>query len=84
MTVKCCYQELLIKQKCLTLIFAIKKFQNYIYDTEFIVQTDHQPLAYIQHCKIDSSRTMRWALYLQNHRFNIEAIKGVDDVGAVC
>jgi hypothetical protein len=73
-----------IERECLALIFAIKKFQNYIYGTEFIVQTDHQPLAYIQRCKIDSSRIMRWALYLQNYRFHIEAIKGKDNVGADC
>jgi hypothetical protein len=32
-----------IEQECLALIFAIKKFQKYIYGTEFIVQIDHQP-----------------------------------------
>ena len=51
--------------------------------TNFLLQTDHQPLAYIQHCKIDGARIMNWALY-QNYRFRIQSIRGTENVGADC
>ena len=73
-----------IERECLALVFAVRKFQKYLYGKEFVLQTDHQPLAYIQRCKIDSARIMRWALYLQNYRFRIQSIKGTKNIGADC
>ena len=68
-----------IERECLAIVFGIKKFQKYLYGREFYIQTDHAPLSYIQRCKIESSRIMRWALFLQNYSFKIEAIKGSDN-----
>ena len=48
------------------MVFAVNKFQLYLYGTDFVIQTDHQPLAYIQRCKIESPRVMRWAIALQS------------------
>jgi len=71
-----------IERECLAIVFAIKRLYAYLYGREFVIQTDHQPLAYIQKCKTDNSRIMRWALFLQNFKFKIEAIKGSENVGA--
>ena len=71
-----------IERECLGLVFAIKKFEMYLYGKEFVLHTDHRPLAYIQKCKVENSRLMRWSLFLQNYRFRIEAIKGSENVGA--
>ena len=71
-----------IERECLSIVFGIKKFQRYLYGKEFTIQTDHAPLSYIQKCKIESGRIMRWAMFLQNYRFRIEAIKGSDNVCA--
>ena len=71
-----------IERECLGLVFAIKKFEMYLYGKEFILLTDHRPLSYIQKCKVENSRLMRWSLFLQNYRFRIEAIKGSDNVWA--
>ena len=57
-----------IERECLAIVFAVK-FQNYIYGQEFIIQTDLQPLSYIQKCKIDSVKIMWWAFFLQNFFF---------------
>lgn len=70
-----------IERECLALIFAIKKFEMYLYGKEFILHTDHRPLSYIQKCRVENTRIMRWSLFLQNYRFRIEAIKGSDNVG---
>ena len=71
-----------IERECLGIVYAVKKFQSYLYGKPFVIQTDHKPLVYIHKCKIESARIMRWALFLQNYKFRVEAIKGQDNVGA--
>ena len=71
-----------IERECLALVWGIKKYQTYLYGKEFILQTDHQPLVYLNQCKVTNSRIMRWALFLQNYRFQIRAIKGSENVAA--
>ena len=71
-----------IEKECLALVWVIHRFQPYLYGTQFIVETDHQPLAYINKAKVANGRIMRWALSLQPYRMRIEAIKGSDNVGA--
>ena len=72
----------IIERECLAIVFGIRKFQKYLYGIEFVLQTDHVPLSYIQKCKIESGRIMRWALFLQNYQFKVEAMKGSDNVCA--
>ena len=71
-----------IERECLAIVFAVQKYQKYLYGTEFVLHTDHRPLSYIQKCKTDSARIMRWSLFLQNYSFRIEAIKGSDNFAA--
>ena len=71
-----------IERECLAVVFAVKKFEKYLHGKEFKLQTDHQPLAYIQRSQVDNNRIMRWALFLQTYQFSIEAIKGSQNVGA--
>ncbi|XP_053400680.1 uncharacterized protein LOC128557380 [Mercenaria mercenaria] len=71
-----------IERECLSIVFGVKKFQKYLYGSAFILQTDHAPLSYIQKCKVESSRILRWALFLQCYRFKIESIKGTENVCA--
>ena len=42
-----------IEKECLAMVFAVKRFQLYLYVTYFVIQTDHKPLAYIQRCKVE-------------------------------
>lgn len=37
-----------VEKECFAIIWAIKKFMLYLYGTEFIIQTDHQPLVYLK------------------------------------
>ena len=50
-----------VEQKCLALVWAIKRFQTYLYGKEFVLETDHQPLTYINQCKVNNCKIMRWA-----------------------
>jgi hypothetical protein len=71
-----------IERECLAIVFGIKKFEKYLYGTDFTIETDHAPLTYIQKFKAESGRLMRWALFLQNYKFRVEAIKGSANIGA--
>ena len=71
-----------MERECLALVWGIAKFQIFLDGKEFVLETDHQPLSYLQRAKLLNSRIMRWALSLQPFRFRIEAIPGVRNVGA--
>jgi hypothetical protein len=68
-----------IERECLAIVFGVRKFQKYLYGTHFVIQTDHNALSCIQKSKIENSRIMKWALFLQNYNFTIQAIKGSEN-----
>ena len=71
-----------IEKECLAIIWAVSKFQRYLYGAEFLLETDHKPLTYLHQSKVNNARLMRWALSLQPYRFRLISIKGKDNVGA--
>ena len=68
-----------IEKECLGIVWAIEKFHRYLYGTNFDLETDHQPLAYLQSAKTLNARIMRWSLRLQPYRFRIVSIRGRDN-----
>lgn len=70
----------IVEKECLAIIWSIQKFEIYLYGREFILETDHYALTFIDQTKIKNNRVMRWALFLQNYRFQVLAIKGSDNV----
>ena len=78
---KICFITLLLNY-LISLSLTISKFHVYLYGREFHLQVDHQPLAYLQKAKFQNARLMRWALYLQQYRFAVQSIAGLDNVGA--
>ena len=70
------------EKECLALIWAVQKLQRYLYGKEFILETDHEPLIYLQQAKMTNARVMRWALVLQQYRFRLQAITGKENIGA--
>ena len=71
-----------IERECLAIVWSIEKLHQYLFGTEFILETDHEPLRYLQTAKTLNPRLMRWALKLQPYRFKITAIKGSENIGA--
>ena len=50
--------------------------------SSLVLQTDHEPLKYMNSAKFANGRLMRWAMFLQSYTFRVEAIKGSENVGA--
>ena len=69
-----------IEKECLAIIWGTAKFQENLYGTAFILETDHRPLQYLRQTKFQNGRLMRWALALQPYRFLLRAIRGRDNV----
>jgi len=65
-----------VELECLALIWAVEKFQPYLYGKHFILQTDHRPLSFLSSSKNLNARLMRWSLLLQPYSFQIEYIPG--------
>lgn len=73
-----------IEKECLAVVWCIKKFYRYLYGTHLYLETDHQPLRYLQTASQLNSRLMRWSIYLQQFSFTVCNIKGNENVGADC
>ena len=71
-----------IERECLSIVWSIQKLHKFLYGREFLLETDHQPLIYLNSSKLLNARLMRWALTLQPYRFRIISIKGKENVGA--
>ena len=71
-----------IEKECLAVVWGIKRFHLCLYGVPFVLQTDHEPLKYMNSAKFANGRLMRWAMFLQSYTFRVEAIKGSENVGA--
>ena len=61
--------------------WALQKRAKNLNGREFVLETDHQPLRYMQETKTGNSRLMRCAMLVQPFHFRIEAMKGKENVG---
>lgn len=71
-----------VERECLAIVWAVAKFYRWLYGRQFVLQTDHRPLTFLDRAKMANARVMRWALALQPFSFRTESIKGSDNVGA--
>ena len=71
-----------VEKECFATVWGIQKFERFLYGKHFVLETDHQPLQYLQRVKPTNPRLMRWALQLQPYHFTIRVIPGKDNIGA--
>lgn len=67
-------------KELLAIVFAVKKFENYLTGQKFIIETDHQALEYLFKMTSPSSRLTRFRLKLEEFDFTIKYIKGKSNV----
>ena len=54
-----------VEKEAYAVIFALKKFANFLFATKVTVFSDHNPLMYLKDCAPRSAKLTRWALALQ-------------------
>ena len=68
------------QQECFAIVKAIEKFDYLLRDAKFILHTDHQNLTLLD---MEGSKMIRtWKMALMEYDFDIEFIKGEDNVVA--
>ena len=72
-----------IERECYAIVWAIQKFRQYLYGKEFVLQTDHLPLTYLNSMKNKNDRLMRWALSLQPFSF-LSILKALRILELIC
>ena len=78
-----------IEREALAIIFAVRKFHQYLFGKKFILVTDHQPLCkLLGHDKgipsLAAARIQRWALILSAYQYTLQYIPGTDNQCADC
>ena len=71
-----------IEKECLAIVWGFKRFYLHLYRVPFVLQTDHEPLKYMNSAKFANGRLMHWAMFLQSYNFRVEAIKVPENMGA--
>ena len=74
---KCELSYATVEKECLAAVWGVQKFQKYLYGTDFILETDHQPLRFLQKAQMTNSRVLRWSMTLQPYRYRIRYIPGL-------
>jgi hypothetical protein len=68
--------------ECLAIVWCIKECQHYLTGTKFTIRTDHHALKWLMTTKDHTGRLMRWSLLLMEFDFDIEYVKGKENVVA--
>ena len=60
-----------IEKECLAIVWSLQVFHVYLYGQEFCIETDHQPLSWLERMKNSNQRLIRWALAVQPYHFKM-------------
>ena len=60
----------------ISLVSAIKSCHHYLSDNYFVVYTDHESLVQLKNTQNKSGRLFRWAILLQEYRFDVKHKSG--------
>ena len=66
----------IVEKECLAIVQAVKTLNIYILGIDFILQTDHHALYWLDRIQTKNARLARWSLYLQSWTFRVQYRKG--------
>ena len=63
-----------LDKEALTIVFAVKRFHQYLFGCRFIILSDHRPLKYLlcEKRALASASVQRWALLLSAYDYVID------------
>ena len=71
-----------IEKECLAIKLACEAFKVYLLGRQFVVQTDHRALEWLNRLKDNNSRLTRWSLSLQPFEFTVKHRAGTANSNA--
>ncbi|KAK9717196.1 RNase H-like domain found in reverse transcriptase [Popillia japonica] len=71
-----------LEKELLAIVWAVKYFRPYLFGKKFKIFTDHKPLIYLFSMTNPSSRLTKFRLLLEEYDFEINYVKGKDNVVA--
>ncbi|KAL1254106.1 hypothetical protein QQF64_016335 [Cirrhinus molitorella] len=72
----------IVEKECLAVKWALDSLKYYLLGREFILETDHKALQWLQRMKDTNSRITRWYLAMQPYRFSIQHVPGKENLTA--
>lgn len=69
-----------IEKECLAIVWTLKKLDRYLWGQNFILQTDHKPLTFLNSAMFKNNRILGWSLAIQGYQFTVKEIAGKDNV----
>ena len=68
-----------IEKECLAIIWAVESLRYYLSGVKFTVETDHNPLKWLNEVRTKNQKLLRWSLALQPYDFTVVYRKGSEN-----
>jgi len=68
------------EKECLAIVWAVELFRYYLYGRKFLLQTDHNPLVWLNQVRDKSQKLLRWSITLQEYDMDIQHKSGKECV----
>ena len=69
-----------LEKECLDIVWGVSKFRLHLTGKPFILQTDHQPLTFLNDAKFKNDQIMRLVLAVQGYDYTVKDIPGKDNM----
>ena len=68
--------------ECLGIVWTVEWLRPYLYGRKFTLQTDHNPLVWLNRVKDRNQKLLRWSMILQEYDLDIRYKKGKEHTNA--
>ena len=73
-----------IEREAYAVVWAVQKLSFYLLGNHFIIESDHQPLIYLNKNSKSNDKLRRWELMLNNFDYEVSYIPGKDNHMSDC